>query len=72
MPSRSSEDRAPLKRARDAAQARLIAHFLATRLPGPRFDDPALGAMARAMRDHAGRILAEPEPEGPGRLDPDG
>jgi len=49
-------DRDPLKRSRDAAQADLVASLVRTRLPRLRFDDPALNALPRALRDLADTI----------------
>ena len=50
-------DRDPLKRQRDAAQARTVAELITTRLPHLRFDDPALGALPKALRDRAVAIV---------------
>ena len=51
------EDRDPLKRRRDAAQADLVAGLVATYLPHLRFDDPALGALPVALREEAGSLV---------------
>ncbi|MGX7705390.1 GSU2403 family nucleotidyltransferase fold protein [Methylobacterium sp. Gmos1] len=64
------DDRDPLKRGRDAGQARLVAGLVAARLPHLSFDDPALGAIPRALRDRAGEILPEPG-EAPRSIEPD-
>ena len=68
------DDRDPLKRQRDRAQADLIATLVTTRLPHLRFDDPALAALPRALREQA-PLLTNPTrrdaaPESP-RLEPD-
>jgi hypothetical protein len=64
-------DRDPAKRGRDAAQARLVADLVATRLPLLRFDDPALGALPQALRALAGDLAAHPaSAEDEGRLTP--
>ncbi|WP_280953939.1 nucleotidyltransferase family protein [Methylobacterium terrae] len=57
-------DRDPLKRGRDAGQARLVAALVAERLPHLPFDDPALGAIPRALRDRAAEILPRPAESG--------
>ena len=54
------DDRDPLKRGRDAGQAHLVAGLVAGRLPHLSFDDPALGAIPRALRDRAAEILPPP------------
>ncbi|WP_269153980.1 nucleotidyltransferase domain-containing protein [Methylobacterium currus] len=51
------DDRDPLKRGRDAGQARLVAGLVVARLPHLSFDDPALAAIPRALRDRAVQIL---------------
>jgi hypothetical protein len=56
-------DRDPLKRTRDAAQADLVASLIRTRLPRLPFDDPALRALPRALRDLADTIGKPPAPE---------
>ncbi len=56
------DDRDPLKRGRDAGQARLVAGLVAERLPHLSFDDPVLGAIPRALRDRAAEILPAPGP----------
>lgn len=53
-------DRDSLKRRRDSAQGRLVAQLLTTRLPHLRFDDPALGALPKALRDRAVGLTTEP------------
>lgn len=63
------EDRDPLKRRRDRGQADLVAALLASRLPHLRFDDPALAALPRALRDQAPALL--PSSDRPDRLEPD-
>ena len=45
-------DRDPLKRVRDREQAVSVAQLVAAEMPHLRFDDPALGAMPRILRDH--------------------
>ncbi|MDB5523349.1 MAG: hypothetical protein JWM58_1112 [Rhizobium sp.] len=47
------EDRDPLKRIRDRQQAELVSTMLLHRLPHLRFDDPALGAIPKTLRDQA-------------------
>lgn len=67
------DDRNPAKRRRDEAQAGLIVGLLAKHLPHLRFDDPALAALPRALRDEAARLAParrEAAPE-PSRLEPD-
>ncbi len=54
-------DRDALKRGRDAAQAKLLAGLIATRLPHLAFDDPALGAMPLALRRLATDLLPDDE-----------
>ncbi|MBA3678421.1 MAG: hypothetical protein H0W74_13640 [Sphingosinicella sp.] len=44
------DDRDPIKRRRDRAQAEVIAALLAQYLPHLRFDDPALAALPNALR----------------------
>jgi hypothetical protein len=63
-------DRDPLKQRRDRAQADLLAALLASRLPHLRFDDPALAALPRALRDEAASLVPPPS-KGPARLEPD-
>ena len=53
------EDRHPLKRDRDRAQAELVARLLAARLPHLRFDDPALKALPLALRLQAPSLMPE-------------
>jgi hypothetical protein len=63
-------DRDPLKQWRDRAQADLVAALVAGRLPHLRFDDPALGALPRALRAQAGSLVPPPA-EPAARLEPD-
>lgn len=67
------EDRNPPKRGRDEAQAKLIADLVTNRLPHLRFDDPALAALPRALREQAASLTAASRdaPSGPARLEPD-
>lgn len=67
------EDRNPLKRRRDEAQAKLIAGLVTSRLPHLRFDDPALAALPRALREQATLLTAarRDTASGPPRLEPD-
>lgn len=55
-------DRDPPKRLRDEAQAKLVAELVMTRMPHLRFDDPALGAIPKALRSRTAAILP-PRPE---------
>ncbi|MCW6507677.1 nucleotidyltransferase domain-containing protein [Hyphomicrobiales bacterium BP6-180914] len=59
-------DRDPLKRRRDFAQARVVAELVATRLPHLRFDDPALGALPKALRARAAELGPAPRGIGSG------
>lgn len=52
-------DRDPLKRVRDREQAISVAELIVTDLPHLRFDDPALGAIPRALRDHASKLAGD-------------
>lgn len=67
------EDRDPLKRSRDAAQADLVASLVRTRMPHLRFEDPALKALPRALRDLADRLGKPQAHDAPNsmRLEPD-
>ncbi|KQP36779.1 nucleotidyltransferase domain-containing protein [Methylobacterium sp. Leaf100] len=68
------EDREPLKRQRDQAQAKLIAGLVTSRLPHLRFDDPALAALPRALREQATLLTAATRRDtalAPPRLEPD-
>ena len=67
-------DRDPVKRPRDRAQA-LAATAIATRYLGLSFDDPALSALPRALRDVAPSLLAPAAAAGdppPDATPPDG
>lgn len=59
-------DRDPLKCIRDREQATSVAELISTNLPHLRFDDPALGAVPKSLRDQApaltGTPSARPEP----------
>jgi hypothetical protein len=59
-------DRDALKRVRDREQAVSVGELIATSLPHLRFDDPVLGAIPKALRDHA-PILADDQQD---RLEP--
>ena len=66
-------DRDPVKRRRDAAQAKLVADLVRTHLPHLAFDDPALAALPQALRDRAAALVRDAlTTEGEGdRLEPD-
>jgi hypothetical protein len=67
------QDRDPLKRERDRAQAHLVASLVTSRLPHLRFDDPALASLPRALRKQSA-LLTEARRDtgsGPSRLEPD-
>jgi hypothetical protein len=59
------DDRDPLKRQRDRQQADLMRALIAEHLPHLKFDDPALGALPRALRE---RLAPE---AGGGKSEPD-
>lgn len=66
------EDRTPLKRRRDEGQARLVASLVTSRLPHLRFDDPALAALPRGLRDQAPMLAPTAEKRrDPSRIEPD-
>ena len=69
----SREDREPPRRRRDGAQARLVADLLSTRLPHLKFEDPALGAIPRALRRAASGLMSprQEQSEDVGDLSPD-
>jgi hypothetical protein len=52
------DDRDPLKKRRDAGQARIVSDMLAAHLPHLRFDDPALTALPAALRALAPELVA--------------
>jgi len=53
-------DRDPLKRIRDREQATSVAELIATNLPHLKFDDPALGAVPKALRAQALALTSNP------------
>ncbi|WP_246684983.1 nucleotidyltransferase domain-containing protein [Methylobacterium sp. WL69] len=67
------QDRDPLKRQRDRAQADLVAGLVTSRLPHLHFDDPALTALPRALREQATLLTAARRDAASGtpRLEPD-
>jgi hypothetical protein len=52
-------DRDPLKARRDAAQARSVAGLVLRYLPQLRFDDPAIAALPKALRDRADGLVSQ-------------
>lgn len=50
------DDRDPLKRIRDEAQAKAVAELVDTHMPHLKFDDPALGAIPRALVEQASSL----------------
>ncbi|KAA0698676.1 hypothetical protein DTW90_12910 [Neorhizobium sp. P12A] len=57
------EDRDPLKKSRDEAQSRLVVEMLSRNIPHLRFDDPALGAIPKRLRQLSEELL-KPAPTG--------